>query len=78
MVDSIKLTGDADVIVNGIDYVGDIGYTYEMKRYENVIVALPISVINTPKNIESLKEFRSTLKVIYYIKVVLCRYSIVR
>jgi hypothetical protein len=27
MVDSIKLTGDANIIVNRIGYVGDIGYT---------------------------------------------------
>jgi hypothetical protein len=56
MVDSIKLTGDADVIVNGIDYVGDIGYTYEMKRYEDVIVALPISVINTPQEYRTIER----------------------
>lgn len=72
IIDSIRLTtGDTDIIVNGIDYVWDVGYTYEMKKYNDIFVALPNSIIHTPQNSKSLNEFRATLNVIYYIKVML-------
>ncbi|CAO3703367.1 unnamed protein product [Rhizopus stolonifer] len=76
VTESMKMIGDADVIINGIDFIGDFGYTYEMMNYEDVIIALPISTVNTPKDIASLKGFRSTLNIIYYIKAQLIKLSL--
>ncbi|CAO3668125.1 unnamed protein product [Rhizopus stolonifer] len=76
MTESIKMVDDTDIIINGIDFIGDFGYTYEMMNYEDVVIALPISTMNTPKDIASLKSFRSTLNVIYCIKAQLIKLSL--
>lgn len=47
--------------------VGDVGYTYEMKKYEDTNVALPNSIINTPQNLKSLQELRATLNIPSYV-----------
>jgi hypothetical protein len=72
MVESIKLIEDGDIAINGIDYVGNSGYAYEMVEFKDVLVALPVSRMNTPENIEMLKEFESTLNCVYYVKVREC------
>ncbi|CAO3703207.1 unnamed protein product [Rhizopus stolonifer] len=68
MVDPINLTEDVSFIINVIDYIGNVGYTYELVNYEDVFVAWSIFAINTPKDLESPKDFRSTLDALYYIK----------
>ncbi|CEP10417.1 hypothetical protein [Parasitella parasitica] len=67
LIESKKLA-KTDVVVNGIDYIGDTGYLYEFVGFEDVIVVLPTSKLNTSHNLATLHSFGSTLNSLYYLE----------
>lgn len=68
LIESKKLTKN-DIAVNGIDYIGNTGYLYEIVNFKDVIIALPVSKLNTPHNLATLNHFGDTLNSLYYLKV---------
>lgn len=70
LIESNKLTKDDSDIVNGIDFVGDVGYMYKLVKYQDVIVATPVSKLVTPCDITTLKLFDYTSNSLYYLKVI--------
>lgn len=63
-----KLTKN-DITVNGIDYIGDTGYLYEIVYFKDVIIALSVSILSTPHNLVTLSHFGDTLNSLYYLNV---------
>ncbi|CAO3703102.1 unnamed protein product [Rhizopus stolonifer] len=68
MIESKKVTKDKNIGINGIDYIGDTGYLYQLDTFEDVIIASPISILVTPSNLATLKIFDETLNALYYLK----------
>lgn len=68
MIESSKAANNNDITVNGIDYIGDTGYLYQLNAFEDIMIASPVSILITPSNLTSLKAFDETLNSLYCLK----------
>lgn len=69
LIESSKATNNDNIIINGIDYIGDTGYLYQLNAFEDIMIASPVSILITPSNLASLRNFGDTLNSLYYLKV---------
>ncbi|KAI9478302.1 MAG: hypothetical protein EXX96DRAFT_570340 [Benjaminiella poitrasii] len=74
LIESKKLIKN-DIAVNGIDYIDDIGYLYEIVHFQDVIAVLPVPKLNTLHNLVTLNHFGDTLNSLYYLKCKLVKLS---
>lgn len=56
-IESKRATNNSNISVVGIDYIGKTGYLYQLEACEDVLIASPISLLNTPCNLASLNNF---------------------
>ncbi|KAI8091819.1 hypothetical protein BDF21DRAFT_149669 [Thamnidium elegans] len=68
MIDSSKATNNNNITVNGIDYIGDTDYLYQLNVFEDIMITSSVSTLITPSNLASLKTFGETLNSLYHLK----------